>query len=240
MVAIASPLLNHRHSRLVTLAEMERIPAPEGTDTWRPVRHVEVVNAIHEATSVRGLSIAKEEYAVSSDDARLYGVIKLKEDRLGSEWSKCIGIRTGNDKVVALGIAIGVSVFVCDNGSFAGERIYRRRHTAAFDLESVMSNAFSGIDSRFEAFETRLLALKSESISRDEAASIAVRVAEEGGIRAADILEVLAEFRNPRHEEFRGPTRWSLLNAFTEVAKKYRGPRYRECQKVLSEAFQLG
>ncbi len=240
MVAIASPLLNHRHSRLVTLTEMKQILAPEGTDTWRPVRHIEVVNAIHEATASRGLSIAKEEYSVSSDDARLYGVIKLQEDRSGSEWSRCIGIRTGNDKVVALGITIGVSVFVCDNGAFAGEKIYRRRHTAAFDLESVMSNAFSGIEDRFGAFEFRLLALKNESISRDEAASIAVRVAEEGGIRAADILEVLAEFRSPRHEEFQDPTRWSLLNAFTEIAKKYKAPRYRECQRVLSEAFQLG
>lgn len=233
------PRLSHRASRLVTLDEMEAIPAPEGTETWRPVQHRQVVEAIHSATIAKGLSIASEEYSVTHDDKRLFGILKLRENRAGSEWSRCIGIRTGNDKIVALGIAIGVSVFVCDNGCFTGERIYKRRHTAAFDLESVMNSAFDGIDTRFDSFETRLNSLKGEPVSRDEAAGIVVSVAEQGGIRAIDILPVLNEFEKPRHEEFAEPTRWSLLNAFTEISKLYHPRRYHTFQRVLAATFNL-
>ena len=34
-------------------------------------------------------------------------------------------------------------------------------------------------------------------------------------------------------------TRWSLLNAFTETAKKYSAPRFDLCQRKLSELFRL-
>jgi hypothetical protein len=66
------------------------------------------------------------------------------------------------------------------------------------------------------------------------------KVAEQGGIRAIDILPILHEFERPRHEEFAERTHWSLLNAFTEIAKKYRAERYRNSQRVLAEAFRLG
>ena len=59
------------------------------------------------------------------------------------------------------------------------------------------------------------------------------------GREVKEILSVLDEFRNPRHEEFKDRTRWSLLNAFTETAKKYSPPRFDLCQRKLSELFQL-
>jgi hypothetical protein len=63
--------------------------------------------------------------------------------------------------------------------------------------------------------------------------------AEMKAIPSCDILPVLDEFRKPRHEEFKARTRWSLLNAFTETAKKYSAPRFDLCQRKLSELFKL-
>ena len=235
---VATTHLNHGCSRLVTLDEMETIPAPAGTDTWRPVPHRQVAGAIRSAAIARGLNIAREEYSVTHDDAKMFGVIKL--DAGNGEWSRCIGVRNGNDRTLALGIAIGVEVYVCDNLCFAGERVFHRRHTAHFELSAVVESAFDGIENRFDSFESRLNALKGERISHDEAALLTVKVAEENGIRSSDIIKVLAEFQSPRHEEFASPTRWNLLNAFTEISKAYRPDRYRSFQKVLAEAFQLG
>jgi hypothetical protein len=58
IMEIQMPHLHHGSSRLVTLDEMEAIPAPVGTDTWRPVPHRRVVDAIHSVALAKGLSIA--------------------------------------------------------------------------------------------------------------------------------------------------------------------------------------
>ena len=235
---IQSPQLHHASSRIVTIDEMEAIPAPTGTDTWRPVSHRRVVDAIHAVALGKGLSVAKEEYSITRDDARRFGVLKLEAGN--GEWSRCIGIRNGNDKTLALGVAIGVQVYVCDNMCFSGERVFHRRHTANFEVEGVVESAFEGIDVRFDSFEDRLNTLKGEQISHDEAALLIVRVSEEGGVPGSHVMTILKEFTNPRPEEFKEPTRWNLLNAFTEIGKRYRQGRYRTFQRTIAEAFQLG
>ena len=59
--------------------------------------------------------------------------------------------------------------------------------------------------------DLKIIYLKND----DEARSRIVRAAELGAINSSDIVPVFREFKNPRHEEFSEPTRYSLLNAFT-------------------------
>ena len=54
-----------------------------------------------------------------------------------------------------------------------------------------------------------------------------------------DIIPVLKEFVNSRHDEFRYRNRWSLYNAFTEIAKKYTPPRADQCYRRLGNLFDL-
>ena len=63
--------------------------------------------------------------------------------------------------------------------------------------------------------------------------------AERQAIPSCDILSVWKEFKHPRHEEFAEPTRWSLLNAFTETAKKYSPARADQCYRSLTRLFGL-
>ena len=73
----------------------------------------------------------------------------------------------------------------------------------------------------------------------DEARSSIVRAAELGVINSSDILPVFHEFKKPSHEEFQEPTRWSLLNAFTETVKKYTPQRVDHSYLALNRAFGL-
>ena len=59
--------------------------------------------------------------------------------------------------------------------------------------------------------DLKIIYLKND----DEARSRIVRAAELGAINSSDIVPVFKEFKNPRHQEFAEPTRYSLLNAFT-------------------------
>ena len=51
--------------------------------------------------------------------------------------------------------------------------------------------------------------------------------------------KVVCQFKNPRHEEFSAPTRWSLLNAFTETIKKYTPQRVDHSYLALNKCFGL-
>ena len=73
----------------------------------------------------------------------------------------------------------------------------------------------------------------------DEARSRIVRAAELGAINSSDIVPVFNEFKNPRHPEFAEPTRYSLLNAFTETIKKYTPLRADRSYMALNNAFGL-
>jgi len=68
---------------------------------------------------------------------------------------------------------------------------------------------------------------------------VIVRVAEVGAVNSCDIVPIFREFQHPCHEEFGEPTRWSLLNAFTEHAKKYSPGRADVCYRGLTRLFGL-
>ena len=73
----------------------------------------------------------------------------------------------------------------------------------------------------------------------DEARSSIVRAAELGVINSCDILPVYREFKSPSHAEFKEPTRWSLMNALSEIVKKYSPQRVDYSYRALNRAFGL-
>lgn len=85
--------------------------------------------------------------------------------------------------------------------------------------------------------ETVSEGLKLHEAHPDEARAVIVRAAEINAINCGDIVPVFRAFRHLCHEEFVEPTRWSLLNAFTEHAKKYSPGRADVCRRGLTRLF---
>jgi hypothetical protein len=111
---------------------------------------------------------------------------------------------------------------------------------SGMDIDESVKLAFEGIDKRYASLEERVDDLKGSFLTTDESTLLVVRAAEMDAIPSCDILPVLKEYNDPCHEEFALPTRWSLLNAFTEKAKSYPPARAAQCHGRLSQVFQLG
>ena len=156
-----------------------------------------------------------------------------------NDFTRALGVRNSHDKSLAVGIAAGESVACCSNLLFSAQIVIHRRHTSGIELESLVGGVFDRLEESFIRLEKNADGLKLKAISIDDARRIIVVAAEMKAIPSCDILPVLDEFRHPRHEEFKERTRWSLLNAFTETAKKYSAPRFDLFQRKLSELFQL-
>ena len=214
------------------------VPTPKPTATWRPVPHIDVVNAVENTISNRGMSIESERFGLARDQQKMFGVLTLT-NRSNPEWTRCIGVRNSHDQSFAAGICCGVSVLVCSNLCFGGEFVIKRRHTSGIDLASMVEETMDALADSYISFEERLLNLHDEPMTDDHARIFIVKAAEYGAIPSCDILAVFSEYLEPRHKEFRERSQWSLLNAFTEIAHKYKPARFDICNRRLTRLFAL-
>ena len=214
------------------------VPTPSPTATWRPVPHIDVVDAVEYAITNRGMTIASERFGLARDQQKMFGVITLAKQN-NPEWTRCIGIRNSHDQSFAAGICCGVSVLVCSNLCFGGEFVIKRRHTSGIDLFSMVEETMDAMADSYISFEERLLNLHDMAVDDDFARIFIVKAAEYGAIPSCDILAVFHEYLEPRHNEFRERSMWSLMNAFTEIAHKYKPARFDVCNRKLTRLFAL-
>src|SRR5206468_11736825 len=110
-------------------------------------------------------TIRKETFAVQRDGARLFAVLDLSIES-SEESCAAMGIRTANDRSMALEIAVGVKVFVCDNLAFSGDLIaLRRKHTAKFDLNADLSRAVDRYQAHLVALQQQITGIQETPIS---------------------------------------------------------------------------
>ena len=92
----------------------------------------------------------REEYAVSSDGMKMFGVLDLETTFDGCRFS--VGIGNSNDKSMRLAVTVGYRVLVCDNMAFHGDftpvLAMHNKHFSLVDVLSIGIDGFSGISSR--------------------------------------------------------------------------------------------
>ena len=225
--------------KFVSRNEVALVPTPEASESWKPVPHIDVIEAVSEVVQAHKWQIMDENFGLAREGQKMFGVMRINKSN-SSDWSRCIGLRNSHDKSFAVGLSAGISVTVCSNLAFGGTTVIKRRHTSRIELTELVDLAMSELENEFLILETvcedlKIIYLKND----DEARSRIVRAAELGAINSSDIVPVFNEFKNPRHEEFAEPTRYSLLNAFTETIKKYTPLRVDRSYMALNNAFGL-
>ena len=218
--------------------EIAAIPTPEGTESWHPVAHSDVIDAVTEVVKAHNWQIVDEQYGLAREGQRMFGVMRINRTS-SPDWSRCIGIRNSHDQSLSVGLAAGISVMCCSNLAFGGTMVLKRRHTSRIELGDLVVTAVDELEMEFLNLETVSEDLKLHEVSADEARAVIVRAAEVNAINSCDIVPIFREFQKPCHEEFAEPTRWSLLNAFTEHAKKYSPGRADVCYRGLTRLFGL-
>ena len=215
------------------------VDTPVGTESWKPVPHIEVIDAVTEVVKAHKWEITEEQFGLAREGQKLFGVMKINKSSC-LDWTRCIGLRNSHDKSFSVGLTAGISVMVCSNMAFGGTTIIKRRHTSRIELAQLVDVAVNELENEFLMLEKVCEDMKIQYLKDDdEARSRIVRAAEIGAINSSDIVPVFREFKQPRHEEFTEPTRWSLLNAFTETIKKYTPQRVDYSYSALNRAFGL-
>src|ERR1041385_4006878 len=151
---VSSTLVAHCGARKVRRGELKEMPLPEGTRTHQPLSHYEIVEVLEEALSFRYLKVIRDEYAVSPDGMKMFGVMDLNSGFEGGNFS--IGLRNSNDKSMRLALTAGFRVLICDNMAFSGDFTpLLQKHTRNLELKDSISIAVARIQRGFDPLEKR-------------------------------------------------------------------------------------
>src|SRR6266550_7431485 len=167
-------LLAHCGSNKITREELRMVPTPEGTESHHPLAHHLIVDALAETLAFRYISVVRDEYAVSPDGMKMFGVLDLETAFDGCRFA--IGIRNANDRSMRLGLTSGMRVFVCDNLSFQGEFTpVLAKHSKKFSIVDSLAIGVDRIQRNFDPLRQQVETWRSSQITDEKAKLVIYR-----------------------------------------------------------------
>jgi hypothetical protein len=216
----AATLVAHCGTSKVSREELKLFPVPQGTGTFKPIPHSEVVDSLIETLGYRYISVVRDEYAVSPDGMKMFGALDLETSFDGCRFA--IGIRNSNDKSMRLALTVGLRVFVCDNLAFRGAFTpVLAKHSKNFSIQESLAIGVDRIQRSFEPLKQQVESWRASQITDDQARLVIYRafIESELGIARHLARDVHRNYFEPTHPEFAPRTMWSLSNAFTSALK---------------------
>jgi hypothetical protein len=191
-----------------------------------------------ETLSYRHIGVVQEEYAVSPDGMKMFGVLDLETQMEGCRFS--IGIRNSHNKSIRLGLTAGLRVFVCSNMAFSGDfASVLAKHTKSFNLIDTLSVGVDRIQRNFEPLQRQVETWRKTQITDETAKLIFYSTFIDGKLEAPRSLlpEVHRLYFEPQYPEFSAR---SLSNAFTSAFKKLDPvPQFKATAKLGGFLAQL-
>jgi Domain of unknown function (DUF932) len=206
----------------ISREELARVPTPAATATHQPIPHHQIVEALVESLSFRQIGVIQEEYAVSKDGMKMFGVLDL-EALLIPGCRFAIGIRNSHDKTMRLGLTIGARVLVCMNMAFHGDfQPLLAKHSKSFSLVDAISVGVDRMQRNFEPMRRQVETWRAQQLTSAAAKLIIYRAFIEDELDAPKHLarRVHELYFAPAHEDFQPRTMWSMSNAFTSAFKE--------------------
>ena len=207
--------------RTIPRETLALVPTPPSTETHRPIPHHEVVQALIETLGFRHIGVVQDEYAVSPDGMKMFGVLDLETEIQCCRFA--IGIRNSHDKSMRLALTCGYRVFVCSNMAFSGDFTpVLAKHSKGFSLVDAISVGVDRMQRSFEPMRKQVEAWQKSELTDVTARIIIYQAFIEGEL---DVPKHLARrvhdfYFEPQYDEFRPRTMWSLSNAFTSAFKE--------------------
>jgi len=186
------------------------VETPAATATHKPIPHIAVVEKLIEALSFRQIGVVREEYAVSADGMKMFGVMDLSSGFEGCRFA--IGLRNSHDKSFRLSCTVGLRVFVCENLAFHGDNTpVLTKHPMSFSLIDCVAVGADRMQRNFERIRRQVEAWRKCELT-DVTAKVAFYEAfVEGKLEAPKHLARTVHdlYFERTYDEFKSRTIWS-------------------------------
>ena len=88
--------------KFVSRDEVALVSTPSGTESWKPVPHMEVIEAVTDVVKAHNWQILDENFGLAREGQKMFGVMRINKSN-SSDWSRCIGLRNSHDKSLQSG-----------------------------------------------------------------------------------------------------------------------------------------
>lgn len=214
-------ILMHRGGELVTKDQLDLIPLPEPTDSYMPVSHYDLADKFLMISQdiLRDYTLVGENYGIARQGNQFFAVLKFQREK--SEIGLSIAFRNSYDRSMAIGLAIGASVFVCDNLALSGEIVVMKKHTKNVwtELEEKAIATIYKSQNNYEQLIGDADVFKSLAMDNDDAFRAMGLLFGNNIISPRQLTVLKEEWLKPSHQEFEPRNLWSLYNAATESLK---------------------
>jgi len=215
-------MMLHCGAENVTRQMVEAVPVPRATRSWKPVPYGQAIDFLHHTIERKlDLPIASESYGLNKVGDQMFGLITLKTG--SDESGLSIGMRQSYNKSLALGLAVGSKVFVCDNLCFSGSafKVLRKNTTNVWrDFKELVKAQVATALGHYESIQIETQKLKEISCSERRGFSFLGVMLGEGVLTPTQATVAFGDWKKPRHQEFADRNLWGLYNAVTEGLKK--------------------
>jgi hypothetical protein len=213
------------------------VPVPRATDTYAPVSHRNVVDAVLEQLDKHRLIVEKETFNTARLGQQLIGYMDIKHPD-SNELGLRLAFRNSYDKSMSVAFTSGCCVWICENGVVAGEIQLIRKHTGNVltEMNEKIVNSINELDDHFQ----RILKYSNEMKQRELTLSQASRTlgemfVEENLILPTQMNVVKQELLKPTFKDFEEESLWSFYNHVTYSFKNSHPTTYLQQHKKFHE-----
>ncbi len=211
----------HRGGNFVTKAELDLVPMPEATDSYLPVSHYHLTDKLLTISQdlLTDYVLLGEHYALARSGNQLFALLNFQKDH--KELGLSVAFRNSYDRSMSIGLAIGASVFICDNLALSGDVAVMKKHTKNVwnGLEDLAISTLYRAGKNFQKVIADADRLKTIPMDNRNAFELMGYLFGKDIISPRQLTTVKDEWLKPSHEEFQVRNKWSFFNAVTEALK---------------------
>lgn len=234
---MANVLYNPANETLLTFDQLAFLPTPEPMGSrHRPVPFYDYVQEVRQQVlNSTALTLSGEDYAVSKNNSRLFGVLELGSPA-STDWRFLIGLRGSHDQSIGRGLVAGSRIMVCSNLCFSGDllRFSTKQTTNVLHrLPDLIGHAVEQVPANIQVIQRREDIYRSTKIRERWGDALLVELYRRGALSGAQLAVAADEWHAPTFEAHAedGHSVWRLYNACTQAIK----PRGSNVNHVLVE-----
>lgn len=223
-------MYSQEHDNLIPRNMLQFVPTPDPQGRFhQPYSFDGYVSDVHDVLDFNGIQVLDEEYAVTKNNQRLFGVMEVAPSMEGelitaTEWKYLIGLRGSHDQSISRGLSLGTQILVCSNLCFSGNlATFHSKQTThlATRIGGLLNQALRNLPEQIHRQDQRFDQFKTYRIPEQRGNMHLVNVYRQGGLSSAQLGRAVNEWYEPTFDEHTesGHTAWRLLNAVTQAIK---------------------
>lgn len=209
-----------------------------------PVPHDYAIDFFKNALTEHNIAIVRERAVLSPDTMKLMFIADVRPDGKAEDgFIYSVGFINNNDRTKAFTGIAGTTVYVNNAQWYVSDNSYKTRHTTTVRemLAERSAHIINWFNEYYQLQSGNIEKMKNTKITDKEVGELVLKyIREKYILSSTNIKRIVDTWDNPKYDEFKDKTLWSLQNACAEVFKGIKSPMFRlQAMEVFHEVFEI-